>query len=89
MEGEGERREGLRILYPSFLEDPGFEKGVKFLVTMTVLMFSVTLHVLLYLRRIMIGAYNMLRGTLDKQFIVLTLLRLSFKMLTFVVCAMI
>ena len=79
--------QSLIILYPSFLEDPGFENGVKFLVTMIVPMFSVTLYVLLYLRGIMIGTYYMLRGTLDTEFRVLTLLRFSFNMLTFVVCA--
>ena len=85
---EGEKKEGLIILYPSFLEDPGFENGGKFLVTMIVPMFSVTLYLLLYMRGIMIGTYYMLRGTLDtQQFRVLALLRLSFKMMTFVVRA--
>ena len=78
--------QSLIILYPNFLEDPGFENGVKFLVTAIIPLFSLVLYVVLYCHGIMVGAYHMLRGTLT-QYRLLTLLRFSFNMLTFVVCA--
>ena len=78
--------QSLIILYPSYMEDLGFENGVKFLVTVIIPLFSFVFYVVLYYQGIMVGAYYMLRGTLT-QYRLLTLLRFSFNIMTVIVCA--